>query len=580
MKAVTAALAVSALIACTQGEPAGAAAGAAPGAPMVWSQRTAGPWPMSAFAPPSNAAAPRQQFEGRLQFTAERPQRGFDVIVDRFGDAKTHRGAAAHLPPFDFEFIQEGAALIPVRRGAIPSTHPEWEFILEPGRVWDDAADGGFSRAALPFALEERNANCLHQGVMSFRFRADGAISDVSYEIAHETCAYFQFTLWGSSQALYTPQKIADRDAIIAHYRDEVSSRLPVRPMSALSADFPGANPANFGSAAEITPASMSVYGLVVQGVHYRSDCGTRFGPYPFCDVLDLPSYSLAKSLVASITVMRLATRYPELPAARIADFVPECAGRTGWQDVTFADALDMATGHFESSRFEADEDSLDMVKSFFIPDTHSAKIRFACSHYPRRAPPGSLWVYHTADTYLLGTALNAFYRTKNGPGADFYRDLLAGGLWPALRLSPALNVTRRTYDDAQQPFTGFGLTLHSDDIAKLATFLNVDHGRIVQEQMLSPGLLDEALQRDPHHPGLRAGTDDLRYNHGFWAWNVQATLGCRAETWIPFMSGYGGIVVALLPNGMTYYYVSDGVVFRWAAAAAEANRMKSFCQR
>jgi hypothetical protein len=44
-------------------------------------------------------------------------------------------------------------------------------------------------------------------------------------------------------------------------------------------------------------------------------------------------------------------------------------------------------------------------------------------------------------------------------------------------------------------------------------------------------------------------------------------------------MSGYGGIVVALLPNGMTNNYVSDGAVFRWAAAAAEANRMKSFCQ-
>jgi Beta-lactamase len=580
MNAATAALAISALIAWTLGEPAAAAPRAAPDAAMVSSQRTAGPWPMSAFAPPPNAAAPRRQFEGRLRLTAERAERGFDVIVDRFGDAKAHRGAAAHLPPFDFAFIQDGAALIPVRRGAIPSTHPEWEFILEPGRVWDDAADGEFSRAAVPFALEERNANCLHQGVMSFRFRADGAISDVSYEIAHETCAYFQFTLWGSSQALYTPQKIADRGAIIRHYRDEVNSRLPVRPMSALPAAFPGANPANFGSAAEISPASMSVYGLVVQGVHYRSDCGTRFGPYPFCDVLDLPSYSLAKSLLASVTVMRLVARYPELPAARIADFVPECAGRNGWQDVTFANALDMATGHFESSRFEADEDSLDMVESFFIPDTHAAKIRFACSHYPRRAPPGSLWAYHTADTYLLGTALNAFYRTKNGPGADFYRDLLAGGLWPALRLSPALYVTRRTYDDVQQPFTGFGLTLHSDDIARLATFLNLDHGRIAQEQMLDPGLLDEALQRDPHHPGLRAGSDVLRYNLGFWAWNVQATLGCRAETWIPFMSGYGGIVVALLPNGMTYYYVSDGAVFRWAAAAAEANRMKSFCRR
>lgn len=45
-------------------------------------------------------------------------------------------------------------------------------------------------------------------------------------------------------------------------------------------------------------------------------------------------------------------------------------------------------------------------------------------------------------------------------------------------------------------------------------------------------------------------------------------------------MSGYGGIEVALLPNGMTYYYVSDGDVFRWSAAVVEANRMQAICLR
>lgn len=80
------------------------------------------------------------------------------------------------------------------------------------------------------------------------------------------------------------------------------------------------------------------------------------------------------------------------------------------------------------------------------------------------------------------------------------------------------------------------------------------DASRIGTQQLLDPQLLDEALQRDPAHPGVRAGQDMLRYNHGLWAWNAQAALGCRAGTWIPFRSGYGGIDVALLPNGMTYY--------------------------
>ena len=34
---------------------------------------------------------------------------------------------------------------------------------------------------------------------------------------------------------------------------------------------------------------------------------------------------------------------------------------------------------------------------------------------------------------------------------------------------------------------------------------------------------------------------------------------------WIPFMSGYGGITVAMAPNGATYYYFSDNEEFSWS---------------
>ncbi len=38
----------------------------------------------------------------------------------------------------------------------------------------DVAEDGGYSRASLPFTLEERNANCMHNGVLTFLFKSDG----------------------------------------------------------------------------------------------------------------------------------------------------------------------------------------------------------------------------------------------------------------------------------------------------------------------------------------------------------------------------------------------------------------------
>lgn len=39
-------------------------------------------------------------------------------------------------------------------------------------------------------------------------------------------------------------------------------------------------------------------------------------------------------------------------------------------------------------------------------------------------------------------------------------------------------------------------------------------------------------------------------------------------------MSGYGGITVAMMPNGATYYYFSDNNEFSWSAAVAEADKL------
>ncbi|HEX4862412.1 MAG TPA: hypothetical protein VFV07_14345 [Rhizomicrobium sp.] len=529
----------------------------------------------SAFAPPSGATAPSHVFEGRLKLGPERPGGVFHAYVDKFGDAE----AARHLPDFDFGFVQSGDALIPVRRGAIPSAHPEWEFILEPGRVWDEAADHGMTRAAIPFALEERNANCMHNGILTFLFGKDGAVSDAVYQIASETCFYFKFDLWGRAAAHYTPEHVADRDGIIVRYAHEVSSRLPAKPIEMLAHDVPGADASKFGSPVEIPRADMTLFGVVANGTNYVGGCATRFGAYPYCEVMDLPSYSLAKSIFAGLGTMRLSLLYPGVTREHIAQYVPQCAAAKSWDDVTFANQLDMGSGHYNSAADQADEDAAD-IGPFFAADSHAGKIAFACTHYPRKAAPGTQWVYHTADTYILGTALSAFVHKKMGADADLYRDVMSDGLWKKLDLSPPTSVTRRTYDATAQPFTGYGLTLHRDDIAKIADFINRGHGAAGGAQLVDPAMLRAALQQDEADPGLQGATDEYRYHDGFWAWNAARYLGCRKPTWIPFMSGYGGIAVALMPNGMTYYYFSDSGLWRWAGAAVEADRIKPFCER
>jgi hypothetical protein len=532
---------------------------------------------MQAFTPPADAKPASNVFEGRLTLGPERAGAGFTVLKDQFGDANANNGAARHLPPFDFEFVQSGNALIPVRRGAIPSPSPEWEYILEPGRVWDQPGDHGLTRAALPFTLEERNANCMHNGVLTFLFGKSGAISNVAYEIASETCFYFKFNMWGVAASRYVPSAVANAAAIASDYAREVAARLPTQPIETLSRDFPGVDPSQFGSPSEVPADDMTLYGVVAHGVNYVSGCGTRFGAYPFCAVLDLPSYSLAKSIVAGLASMRLEQLYPGMTQQSIAKYVPACAATGTWNDVTFADALDMATGHYLQPGDQADENAPDLTP-FFLDDTHAQRIAFACTHYPRKDTPGTRWIYHTVDMYVLGTALQAFYKSKGG--GDFYDEILARDIWTKLKLSPAIYTTRRTYDSVRQPFTGYGLTFNRDDIAKIADFINVDHGAIGGAQLLNPAMLRAALQQNPASPGLRASTDDFRYHNSFWAWNAQSALSCKASTWLPFMSGYGGIIVALMPNGMTYYYFSDSGVWRWAMAAAQADRIKPFCAR
>ena len=146
------------------------------------------------------------------------------------------------------------------------------------------------------------------------------------------------------------------------------------------------------------------------------------------------------------------------------------------------------------------------------------------------------------------------------------------------LGLSPELAVPRRTLDDVAQPFTGWGLVLRRDDLVKLGGFLSLGEGKLGQDQLLDAQMVRAALHRDPEDPGYRTPDDVFRYNNGVWAWDIAKYADCKAPAWIPYMSGFGGITVAMPPNKAVYYYVSDGGVFRWARAVAETSRLRSVC--
>ena len=127
-------------------------------------------------------------------------------------------------------------------------------------------------------------------------------------------------------------------------------------------------------------------------------------------------------------------------------------------------------------------------------------------------------------------------------------------------------------------PFTGYGLTYEVDDVIRVAAWLNDDGGRLHGDAMLDREMLDATLQRTAGDRGLEAGSADLRYNNGFWAFNAGPSIGCARPAWVPFMSGVSGITVAMFPNGIIYYYYSDSYVFRWQSAREMAHKIRRLC--
>lgn len=220
---------------------------------------------LSAYAPSVDAAPPGEMFEGTLRVSGKVGTRTIHLEPGFLSQAQV---AAARTFPsdFDYDFVQDGDVLLPVRRGYIVTNHPYWDFVLAPGKVWNEPGDRGYSRAALPFALVQKHMNCTHYGVLTFLFKNDGAISRAAMQVSSETCQYLKLDMWGLLDARYAPHPVADKAAVITAYRQNQSKRLPERPIAQLAKDYPGVDPSELAIG---ETNARTLYGLVVDGVNY-----------------------------------------------------------------------------------------------------------------------------------------------------------------------------------------------------------------------------------------------------------------------------------------------------------------------
>ena len=376
-----------------------------------------------------------------------------------------------------------------------------------------------------------------------------------------------------------------------------------MKSFSALATDFPGKN-------LDLTsirngykhPEDITTYGLVFRGVHYSSGCPTRFGEYAFCEEMRLPSYSIAKSVFAGVALMRLGQLYGATTYdLRIKDYVAPKANEGNWEQTTFGNTSDMATGNFNSNAYEADEDS-SVNDKFLVDESLESKTRDAFAFHDKSATPGTTWVYQSAATFLLTQAMNAYLRQKQGPGADIFT-LVKSDVYEPLRMSPGFMSTIRTENGPNGAPTGYyGLFFNKDDVAKISTFLDEGTGKIREEQVLEPTRLAEALFRgqaadragvpipgtNPHSALGNIATNKnsqpisnaRRYAHGFWGRRITGGefQDFQGDCWISLMNGYGGNTILLLPNGATFYVFSDGYEFPWTPPFSLAAQLAPMC--
>ncbi len=512
-------------------------------------------------------------FEGRLVIGAGQARVGYlDCPPQTIGTRE-----------FMVDFFTAGDVLVPVQRGLIQSAEQDDNatLIVSPGWVWSEPGDDGWSRAAFTFVTGDNRSNRTHNGLATFLFNGD-AVSQLRFQLVQETAAWARRESWGQLPLSYQPGPVPERESLAARFAEERAAELEIRPWSDLAARLDPDLAEGFAGA--WARRHVSATGLVLDGVLYLQPCETRAGPFPDCRHMRHGVFSVTKSMAAAVSLLRLAEKYgPEVFDLEIKDYLRVTAAHDGWDHVTFAHALNMAVGVGEKSterdppKILSHEDSQRFYGWLDAP-SRSEKLRraFAFPNYPWG--PGEVARYDTTHTFVLAAAMEAFYRSKEGPEADLWDMVEREVLAPIGVFHAPLMRTVEADGSRGTPLFGYGFYPTIEEAAKIAMLFQQD-GRHGDRQLLYAPKLREALYRTPVE-GLPTGGHNRfgarRYHLSFWGQPYVSGEGCRFM--IPRMSGYGGNLVALLPNDITVIRFADGWNYEIESMVRAADALAKLC--
>ncbi len=491
------------------------------------------------------------------------------------------------FPAVDLAFVSHGDHLIPEMRDIIrggDGTSP-WDIILSPGRVWSEAGDGGLSRASFPFVLAGRVWNESHNGIATFVFD-DKRVSGLQFQIVQEAASWNRFQAWGWLPVRFWPHPVDG--AVIADFEAELAARMPTRLWSYLEgAALPELLRRFDGKAQHVTTA-----GLVVDGVLYARPCPTDFGDYPYCAGMRHGVYSMTKTMGAALSLLRLAQKYgDEVFGLRIADYLDVTADHDGWDKVTFADALNMATGIGDeapnrvsvSYDFEAYRKGA-LRGRFATAPSARAKLDVVFSAGNYAWGPGEVGRYNSSHTFTLAAAMDALLKRREGPAANLWDMVVTEVLKPVGVFHAPMMHTREPDGGRGVPIMGWGYFPTMGEMAKIAGLLQ-GGGAHQGRQLLSAAMLRKVFPGTTV-PGLPIYWGNAfgryRYHMSFWYMPFRGEDGCFV--WIPEMMGYGGNLITLMPNGMTGIRLADANEgspgqYDGESMARLADNLKPFCR-
>ena len=500
-----------------------------------------------------------KSFSGILKVDQPAVGIGYNVIID---SRKIYQDNHKNIPKFEIEISSLDGKVYPKNTKIIETNHLFWNIQFGVGSSKLETSSSN-TLITLPFSLIHKSANCIHNGIGVFSISNENQISNIIFEIASETCAYYKFDYVGlysaNFQFINTVPDFSNNSGKNIISIENLYNRYNLTNKSFLNSDY-------------IDPSNVTIFGLIDSNNHYVSSCMTRLGNYPFCDQILLPSYSLAKSIAGTFSLSLLESQYGSISNLYVSDLVPECYGRK-WKNVTLNNLSDMSTGQYFNSTHDFDESSVASSEVIFMFEEHKDKIKKACSAFPKKTKPGTRFVYHTSDTYILGVALNN-YLQSNSNRKDYFNDVLIPFL-ESNNLSQTSQSVLATNDNINQSYTGWGMFFLRSDLDRLSTIIH----NIKNNSSTQLTYLYDALNPNDNNSLLAIPSVNIYYNNGFWSRKFDKDIfNCSEDVWIPFMSGFGGITFAFFPNGMSYYYFSDGYEFAWESAIFSSHSIKPFC--